>query len=124
MFAGSSVKFPAERQSTAPTTIDVRDVAKAHILALRSPPTSVVGRKRLFISGPPLTWKNAVEHLVATKPELKDRLPDVSQQLVTKVASVDDTKAKEVLGFKEYIDWRKTVEDTAESMLAVEKASE
>jgi len=104
-----------------PMTVDVRDVAKAHILALAAPPSAEVGRKRLLLSGPRLTWKAAVEHLLSVRPELKDRLPDGSEAADITVASVDSSKVKEVLGpdFK-FTPWQKTVDDTIDSLLAIE----
>jgi len=105
-----------------PITVDGRDVARAHILALRSPPASEVGRKRLLVSGPNFTWKDAVEHLAKVRPELKDRLPDSSEAKEVQTASVDVSRAKEVLGLHSYVDWRKTVEDAVESLLAIEKS--
>jgi nucleoside-diphosphate-sugar epimerase len=54
---------------------DVRDVARAHVMALKAPPTALVGRKRLLISSPHgVNWKQVVDYLAQQKPELKDRL--------------------------------------------------
>ena len=38
------------------------------------------------------------------------------------VAGVDVSRAREVLGLKEYVDWKKTVEDTTRALLEVEKS--
>jgi len=119
VLAGGKVTTP---QSTFPQTVDVRDVARAHVLALSAPSTKEVGRKRLFVAGPTGTWKAAVEHLAAVRPELKGRLPDLSEARDADAATVDVSRAKEVLGLTEYISWEKTVEDTADSLVAIEKA--
>ena len=106
-------------------TIDVRDVAKAHILALKAPPSSKVGQKRLLITGPSLTWVDSVIHLRKVMPELSDRLPRVAEGAESKeplvAPTVDTTRAKAVLGIEEFIDWRKTAEDTTRCLLDIEK---
>lgn len=116
--AGNKVKISGV-QNLPPTTVDVRDVARAHILALRAPHSKDVGRKRLFIAGEPITWKAAVEHLLVVRPQLKERLPDVSEAAVTPIVKIDSSKAKELLGL-EFTAWQKTVEDTIDSILIVE----
>lgn len=105
-----------------PLAIDVRDAAKAHILALTAPPTSEVGQKRLVIAGFQLSWKDAVEYLNEARPELKGRLPDASEAQKMTIASTDVSRARDVLGLKEYVGWKKTVEDTVDTLLAVEKS--
>lgn len=114
-------KLPATQAHPVPLTVDVRDVAKAHILALRAPPTSEVGQKRIAVVGPTFSWKDAVEHLVVARPELKGRLPDTSEAQRMTVASTDTSRSRDVLGLDPYIDWKKTVEDTVDSLLALEK---
>lgn len=64
-----------------------------------------------------------MEHLAATRPELKGRLPDVSQLTVTPIATMDTSRTRDVLGLKEYINWRKTVDDTIDSFLEIERSS-
>lgn len=123
---GSSTTIDRVKQEHIPITIDVRDVARAHILALRAPPTSEVGQKRLMITGPSLTWVDSVIHLHKAMPELADRLPKVAEGAESKepliAPSVDTARVKAVLGIDEFIDWRKTAEDTVKSLLEVEKS--
>ncbi|TDL23614.1 NAD-P-binding protein [Rickenella mellea] len=118
----SSGKLPPV-QSVGPINVDVRDVAKAHVLALKSPHTSQVGQKRLFIGDRNqfFSWKDAVEHLKSARPAISDRLPDTSEAQHTKIANVDTSRAAEILGLTTYTPWEKTVEDTAAALLAVEK---
>ena len=110
----------------APLTIDVRDVARAHVLALRAPPETQVERKRLLITGASFAWFDAVVHLRRAIPEISERLPRVVEGEEKKppvpVAGVDVSRAREVLGLKEYVDWKKTVEDTTRALLEVEKS--
>ncbi|KLO12866.1 NAD(P)-binding protein [Schizopora paradoxa] len=109
-------------QDTIPLTVDVRDVAKAHILALTAPPTSRVGRKRLLIAGEAFLWKDAVEHLLDVRPELRERLPNPSEARKLVTTTMDVARAREVLGLDSYVDWRKTVEDSVDSLLTVEQS--
>ncbi|TDL23616.1 NAD(P)-binding protein [Rickenella mellea] len=113
-------KLPAVQQ-VGPLNVDVRDVAKAHLLALKAPPTSEVGRKRLLVGEQFFTWKDAVEHLKTVRLELKDRLPDTSEAQELTIAKIDTKRAADVLGLTTYTDWKKTVEDTADNLLAIEK---
>ncbi len=120
---GSSVDIVSQFD-TVPFTlfsVDVRDVAKAHVLALSAPLEKEVGRKRLIVAGKPIPWLDAVEHLRATRPELAERLPNTTNAVKRPFASVDVGRAARVLELTEYIDWKKTVDDTADSLLAVEK---
>ncbi|KAJ8474459.1 hypothetical protein ONZ45_g15944 [Pleurotus djamor] len=91
---------------------DVRDVARAHVLALKSPPTSVVGRKRLpFASPNGLVFGEILKYLATQRPELKDRLTKKdAPRLSRDRAPVDFDRIKEVLGM-EKSDFHK-VEDT------------
>ncbi len=59
----SNEKLEAIQTQAPPPTVDVRDVAKAHILALKAPTTSEVGQKRILIGGPKFLWKDGVEWL-------------------------------------------------------------
>ena len=104
-------------------TVDVRDVAKAHILSLTAPPSYKVGRKRLVVAGECFTWKDAIEHLAKTRPYLRSRLPDTSEAPRIALGKLSVQRAKEVLGLDKYIDWEKTVEDTADALIRVEKES-
>ncbi|KLO12865.1 NAD(P)-binding protein [Schizopora paradoxa] len=118
---GSSTKLKPV-QDAFPLTVDVRDVAKAHVLALTAPPTSQVGRKRMLVAGEPFLWKDAVEHLLAVRPELRERLPDPSEARKLGTSTMDVTRTREVLGLDSYIDWRKTVEDSVDSLLSIEQS--
>ena len=104
-----------------PSTIDVRDVARASVLSLRAPPTSQVGRKRFLLSGEWFSGSQAVEYLEKTRPQLKDRLSEIARQSgPVPESNFDTSRVKEVLGF-EFTDWHKTVDDAVDSLLALEK---
>ena len=48
--------------------IDVRDAARAAVLALTSPPQSAVGRKRILISGEWFSFGDAAEYIASVRP--------------------------------------------------------
>lgn len=125
---GSSVTIDRVPQPAAAITVDVRDVARAHILALTAPLASEVGPKRLIVAGPSMTWIDSVAHLRKVMPELEHRLPKIADGAAERdplpVMSFDVSRTEEVLGLGEYIDWRKTAEDTAKCILEIEKSWE
>ncbi|KAJ7101330.1 hypothetical protein B0H15DRAFT_927160 [Mycena belliarum] len=67
--------FPDGSFPTYLPHVDVRDVARAHIGALSSPPTAEVGRKRMILSSPH-GWQaeQLVAYIAEQRPELKSRL--------------------------------------------------
>ena len=60
-----------------PLHVDVRDVARAHVLALKAPP-SADEPKRFIVSSSRFTWKEAIEFIAQARPELKERLPVIT----------------------------------------------
>lgn len=122
----SNITLDRSPQTYLPISVDVRDVARAHVLALRSPPANEVGRKRIPIAGPKLTWIDSVIHLRKVMPELASRLPKVAPEAEFSESqpspSVDTSRAKAILGLDQYISWQKTAEDTARSLLEVERS--
>ncbi|KAJ4476554.1 hypothetical protein C8R41DRAFT_845957 [Lentinula lateritia] len=83
--------------------IDVRDAARAHVLALSIPP--VPGRhKRFIISNRTFLWKDIESLIRRRKPELAGRLPkETSVPGPQTSAPMETTFAKEVLGMTSYI---------------------
>ncbi|KAH8114631.1 hypothetical protein DFH11DRAFT_1592236 [Phellopilus nigrolimitatus] len=119
-----SVSLPETGETLS---VDVRDMARAHILAFKAPPTAQVGQKRILVVGPALaTWRDVILYLREARPELKSRLARIEDkdegEMETKTAKFDMSRAKEVLGLDTLIDWRKTVEDTLDCLLAIEKS--
>ncbi|KAK7039247.1 Glycine-rich RNA-binding protein 2, mitochondrial [Paramarasmius palmivorus] len=102
---------------------DVRDIAKAHVLALRAPRPSNGQDKRFFVNGKIFTWEEVVRIIRKERPELSARLP--SEGAVCPVpqtkAPTDDSFVKEVLGLTEFVPWRKTVLDTIDAIDAIEE---
>ncbi|EEB98945.1 hypothetical protein MPER_01459 [Moniliophthora perniciosa FA553] len=98
--------------------VDVRDVAKAHILALTAP-----GKDRRFIvCSQVFTWKDISAIIRTERPELANRVPPEDAECpVQTCAPLDDRSTKEVLGLKEYVPWEKTIVDTVDACLEYEK---
>ena len=105
-----------------PVSVDVRDVARAHVLALKLPP-SEGSQKRFILSTSTFRWSEAVELLAEKRPELRERLPVIKtgSSDLGQVATLDTSKTESVLGMKNYVKWQDTVLDTVDDLLRVEK---
>jgi len=111
---------PAYPPALAPLTVDVRDVARAAVLALEAKLPHAGEQRRILLWGSSFTWKQAVQHLASVRPELKGRLvdggePEMEEEQPT--ARLDNSQAKELLGLNEFIGWKQTVEDTVDTIL-------
>ena len=104
-----------------PMNVDVRDVARAHVLALKLPPSSTL--KRFVLSTSTFTWADAVALLAEKRPELKERLPVVTgkEPPLGPVAKLDTSKTDSELGMKNYVKWQDTILDTIDHQLRIEK---
>jgi len=104
-----------------PLNVDVRDVARAHVLALKVPPSDEV--KRFILSSSTFTWKDAIEVIAEARPELKGRLPAITgkEAPLPPVAILDTSVTENILGLKNYVKWQDTVLDTIDDLLRVEK---
>ncbi|KAF5367912.1 hypothetical protein D9757_007763 [Collybiopsis confluens] len=105
-----------------PHYIDVRDVAKAHVRALGAP--SNVRDKRFIVTAGYFHFKDVVEYLAETMPELKPRLPSTENAVPFPgpVYTVDSEPLKEYLGIKQedFLHWKPMVTEIIKSMLAAE----
>ncbi|KAF8154863.1 hypothetical protein B0H34DRAFT_540865 [Crassisporium funariophilum] len=111
--------------------VDVRDVAKGHILTLLAslPPISSTSSKceegrRFIINGCTYTWKDAAVHLKKVRGDaLEGRLVDLDKvpALPGVLSGLDCRRSREVLGFGEYLEVERTVEDAADELLGLEK---
>ncbi|KAJ7101328.1 hypothetical protein B0H15DRAFT_796153 [Mycena belliarum] len=95
--------FPDGSFPTFLPYVDVRDLARAHICALSSPPTAEVGRKRMVFSSPH-GWQvdQLVAYIAEQRPELKSRLitaplPEPSPLVA---CPLDFGRLEKVLGMK------------------------
>jgi nucleoside-diphosphate-sugar epimerase len=105
-----------------PLHVDVRDVARAHVLALKVPP-SADEPKRFIVSSSRFTWKEAIEFIAQARPELKGRLPVITgkEPPVPPFAILDTSATEKILGLGNYVRWQDTVLDTIDDLLRVEK---
>ncbi|KAJ3069984.1 methylglyoxal reductase (NADPH-dependent) gre2 [Podochytrium sp. JEL0797] len=92
--------------------VDVRDVAKAHVLALTTPSAS---NQRFIISSGPFTQQFLVETLDKNFPEGKPYASGTTT--VVPVRELNE-KSKTVLGMGEYISPEKMIVDTVECVKA------
>ncbi|KAK0199413.1 hypothetical protein DFS33DRAFT_1376442 [Desarmillaria ectypa] len=105
--------------------IDVRDTARAHVLALKAPLSSKVGRKRVAIACPyECSYKAAIETIARERPELKERLADARKvpERSSNTLPLDWQRIDQVIGIKpeSFIPWEKTVLDSVDSILHIE----
>ena len=108
-------------QRGPPMNVDVRDVARAHVLALKLSPRETP--KRFVLSTSTFTWVEAVELLAEKRPELKDRLPVITgdEPPLGPVAKLDTSKTESVLGMKDFVKWQDTILDTIDDILRIER---
>ncbi|RXW13236.1 hypothetical protein EST38_g12621 [Candolleomyces aberdarensis] len=104
-----------------PYFVDVRDVAKAHVQALSIPPNTSVEEKRFLVNAGLFDWKDAAKYLKKAKPELNVVDPEKLSDFYGPPSTLDTTRAKEVLGFGEYIPFEKTLEDFVNDVTEIQK---
>ncbi|KAJ6573858.1 hypothetical protein DFH09DRAFT_1276923 [Mycena vulgaris] len=112
------MKTIAPRAEGLPLFVDVRDVAAAHILALKN--DAVIGKRVLLSGGEFLYYKMIAKQ----RPELVSRLPSLEGIVNPEnepIAKVDTSIAKNVLGIS-FIPYEKSLFDTIDALLAMEKA--
>ncbi|AQZ14228.1 hypothetical protein BZL39_G02430 [Zygosaccharomyces parabailii] len=99
--------------------VDVRDVAKAHLLAFQRGNTA---EKRLGLNNGPFSSQAVVDILNSKFPQLKGNIavgPHPGQPDPTPGCSFDNSQSKKILGFP-FIDFEQTVYDTAAQILKKE----
>jgi nucleoside-diphosphate-sugar epimerase len=108
-------------RGAGPVHVDVRDVARAHVLALKVPPSDVP--KRFIVSSSRFTWKEAIEFLSQARPELKGRLPVITgkEPALPPFGTIDTSVTEAILGLMNYVKWQDTVLDTIDDLLRIEK---
>ncbi len=109
-----------------PYYCNVRDVARAHVLALglpKLPADAEIQEKRFIVAGPgAMLWVDAVKMILVERPALKDRLPGLDDvpPLPGPLSTVDTTRAADVLGMKEYVGLKETLFETVDALVAAE----
>ncbi len=103
-----------------PVFMDVRDAARALVNALKAPPTTQVGRKRMVMSGEWISAKDVVEYIAQVRPELKDRLTKLAKNAPSApVSPVDNTRAKLILKL-EIGGWKDPVIGAIDNLIKLE----
>ncbi|KAF8064916.1 hypothetical protein FPV67DRAFT_1671222 [Lyophyllum atratum] len=119
-FLNPAGKFPGTAAQ-----IDVRDLAKAHVLALRSPPTSQVGRKRIMLASPyNFDFKTIIDVIAEKRPDLRGRLlKPPAKDLPFKRAPVNFERILQVIGIRkdEFRLVEETIVDAIDSLILLEK---
>ncbi|KAJ7572895.1 hypothetical protein C8J56DRAFT_358654 [Mycena floridula] len=114
----------------SPRYNNVRDIAKVHVLALKSPISSEsnIGRKRLVISSlDPFDYAKALALIREKRPELAKRLTRVAVPNLDKstlVVPFDVQRVEDVVGFKkeDYAGIESTLLEAIDSILAIERS--
>jgi len=116
LISGKNKELPPQG---LPLFVDVRDVAKAHVLALKN--DSVIG-KRVLLSGGPYTLYNTVKFIAEQRPELKPRLPSLENATpeTRLISRIDTSVAEKDLGLS-FISYEKCLFDTIDALLDKEK---
>lgn len=104
--------------------VDVRDVAKAHIAALNSKPSSVVGRKRYALVSPEhLSYGDVIKLIAKERPHLRDRLMATEAPQFPPPPKVERQGLEDAVGFSPdaYTRWQDTILDTVDSLVGIEQ---
>ncbi len=110
----------------APFSVDVKDVAKAHVASLLVP-TMPGTRKRLLVSHGGFTWKEAADFLRVARPELAPRLPVAGfKPLKNGKPYMNCSLTSQLIGLREedYIPWQKTLLSAMDAILGWERRSQ
>lgn len=101
--------------------IDVRDVAKAHILAVEKP--ALAGR-RLILANTKFSLQDIVDAINKNFPELRGKITEGfagnGLEVVKHIASIDNSRTKEVLEFN-FRSFEETINDTVSQILKVKQ---
>ncbi|KDQ50494.1 hypothetical protein JAAARDRAFT_199897 [Jaapia argillacea MUCL 33604] len=104
-------------------SVDVRDVARAHVAALTAPDHTDFpngqDRKRILVAAPTLDWRVVVQYLGEKRPDVKSRLPTVEDP-PRQLASIDVSRAREVLGFESFIPGKEAILASVDDLLRLE----
>lgn len=103
--------------------VDVRDAARAHVLALERLPLPSDDPKRFNVNAATYTWGDAAAYIKKSRPELADRLFPLEdiKPLPGVLSTLDTTRAKEILGFTEFISVEKALDEAVDAVLGLEK---
>lgn len=104
--------------------VDVRDIARAHVLALNASPLPNREHKRLIINKKNYTWGEVVKAIKERYPDANtaERLPfDDAIPVAQLTVPLDDSLAVKAIGFDKYHSFEDTIADAFASLLEWEK---
>lgn len=115
LIQGDPQKEAAE--TLAAQFIDVRDVAKAHLLAFQKDEAI---EQRLIVSNGQFTFQDVIDQLNEDFPQLRSKIPvgkpGEGKKEHSKFFSLDNTKSREILGFA-FKSFKETIDDSASQIL-------
>ncbi|KAL3228983.1 hypothetical protein RNJ44_02070 [Nakaseomyces bracarensis] len=101
--------------------IDVRDVARSHILAFQK---EELAGQRLQLQNTMFSTPLIIKSVTEQFPELKENFPEIDanahDELVAHTCKIDSSKTKKLLGFP-FIDFDTSIRDAAQQILDVSK---
>jgi len=107
----------------SPNYTHVADVARAHVVALRTGSLDPPRRKRVLLVAGYMLWHEVIAHLAEAMPEIKERLPSAlcgPGPQATSYARFEMKNAREILGIEEYKNWREAIEDAVKDFLEMD----
>ncbi|KAF9023477.1 putative flavonol reductase [Hymenopellis radicata] len=107
-------------ETAVPIFVDVRDAARAHVLALKN--DAVIG-ERVLLNGGSYTYYQIIKLLEQKRPELTSRLPSLEgvEDEPGPFARVDTAIAQKTLGMQ-FLSFEESFLDTIDSLVAIENA--
>lgn len=98
--------------------VDVRDVAKAHLMAFEKP----ISNKRLLLNAGRVCGQDVLDVLNEDFPELKGKIPvgekGAGKAIAESLCKIVNDDTKKILGFQ-FIDLKTSVDDTVQQILDV-----
>ena len=104
-----------------PFVVDVRDVAKGHVLALDLPRNPGALERRYPVNSGNITWREAIDHLKITHPELNTPPSSEYPDIPGPPSILDTSNTITDLKFGKFIDVKQTIDDTVVALQEVEK---
>lgn len=114
LFSGANATVP---QTAFPSSVDVRDLADAHVKALTTP---AAANKRLLIDGKPMTF-TMLAHALKKVPELAGRVAADSGEDANVVFGEFDAEADNAIIGIPFRSHEETMADTAKRLLELEQ---
>jgi hypothetical protein len=109
--------FPNSEVSTSVVGyVDVRDAAASLVAGIFTP-----GKNRILLTGEWFEFCDALDHIIASRPEMKSRLPATIPRSQYTGSVVDNKRAMEILGVSSPVPWKQSILETVDTVIRVEK---